>query len=203
MKSLTQFRKMPSRGTTFLFILVSLNVGVLSENNLKSRISLDGKWRLQNSNGSLSLGAQVPGCVHSALQQQGLIQDPYYRFNDVFYQWITLENWTYSTTFSLDSQFRDTHKQRLVFDGIDTVSTILLNGITLGQTDNMFQRYDFSVKGILKDKENKLEVSLVSPVHYAAERRGQSSYRVPPECPPDVQKGQCHVNFIRKVIKSY
>lgn len=23
-------------------------------------------------------------------------------------------------------------------------------------------------------------------------------YRVPPECPPDVQKGECHVNFLRK-----
>lgn len=190
--------KMHLCGAIFLYLLVSLNVGGLSGNHLKSRISLDGKWRLQNSNGTLSLGAQVPGCVHSALQQQGFIQDPYYRFNDVFYQWIALENWTYSTTFSLDLPFRFTHKQLLIFDGIDTVSTISLNGITLGQTDNMFQRYDFSVKGILKDKDNVLEVSLISPVHYVSERRRQSSYRVPPECPPDVQRGQCHVNFIRK-----
>uniref|UniRef100_A0A3B4B7I1 Beta-mannosidase n=1 Tax=Periophthalmus magnuspinnatus TaxID=409849 RepID=A0A3B4B7I1_9GOBI len=164
-------------------------------------LSLDGKWRLLSSNGSLSLGAQVPGCVHSALQQQGLIQDPYYRFNDVFYQWIALENWTYSTTFSLNSTYRsvqDKNKVLLVFDGIDTVSTISLNGITLGRTDNMFQKYNFSVRGILKVQDNVLEVSLTSPVLYAQEQRKRSSYRVPPECPPDVQKGQCHVNFIRK-----
>lgn len=190
-------------GATFLVILMSLNVGVVSGKGLKSRLSLDGKWRLLSSNGTLSLGAQVPGCVHSALQQQGFIQDPYYRFNDVFYQWIALENWTYSTTFSLNSSFRDKTKQLLIFDGVDTVSTISLNGITLGKTDNMFQRYDFSVKGILKDKDNVLDVSLVSPVHYAAERRRQSSYRVPPECPPEVQKGQCHVNFIRKEQRSF
>lgn len=189
---------MTLRGAIFLCLLVSLNVGVLPGKVLKSGLSLDGKWRLQNSNGSLSLGAQVPGCVHSALQQQGLIQDPYYRFNDLLYQWIALENWTYSTTFSLNSSFRDKNKQLLIFDGIDTVATVSLNGITLGNTDNMFQRYDFSVKGNLKDIDNVLEVSLVSAVHYAAERRKQSSYRVPPECPPDVQKGQCHVNFIRK-----
>uniref|UniRef100_A0A8C6SKE6 Beta-mannosidase n=1 Tax=Neogobius melanostomus TaxID=47308 RepID=A0A8C6SKE6_9GOBI len=127
------------------YLLVSLNVGVLSGNRLKSSLSLDGKWRLQNSNGSLSLGAQVPGCVHSALLQQGVIQDPYYRFNDVFYQWIALENWTYTTIFSLNSPFRYTNKQLLIFDGIDTVSTISLNGITLGQTDNMFQSYVFCV----------------------------------------------------------
>uniref|UniRef100_A0AAV2JHA9 Beta-mannosidase n=1 Tax=Knipowitschia caucasica TaxID=637954 RepID=A0AAV2JHA9_KNICA len=163
-----------------------------------NKLSLDGKWKLQNTNGSVTLGAQVPGCVHSALLQQGLIQDPYYRFNDGLYQWIALENWTYSSTFSLISPFRLKKKVLLIFDGIDTISTISLNGITLGKTDNMFQRYDFSVRGILKDTDNILEVSLTSPVHYAQEQRNQSCYRVPPECPPDVQKGQCHVNFIRK-----
>lgn len=35
---------------------------------------LDGKWTLSNSNGSLELPAVVPGCVHSALHQQGFIQ---------------------------------------------------------------------------------------------------------------------------------
>lgn len=185
-------------GAILLITLVFLNGGVLCENRLKYHLSLDSKWRLQNSNGSLSLGAQVPGSVHSALHQQGFIQDPYYRFNDLFYQWVSLENWTYTTIFSLNSSFRNKNKQLLMFDGVDTVSIISLNGITLGQTDNMFQTYDFSVKGILKDNDNVLEVSLVSPVHYAAERRRQSTYRLPPECPPDVQKGQCHVNFIRK-----
>lgn len=37
-------------------------------------LSLNGKWILSNSNGSLSLPAEVPGCVHSALQKQGYIQ---------------------------------------------------------------------------------------------------------------------------------
>lgn len=61
---------------------------------------------------------------------------------------------------------------------------------------------DFSVKDHLKDGDNVLKVSFLSPVLYAAERRRHSSYRVPPECPPDVQKGVCHVNFIRKVSPS-
>lgn len=45
-----------------------------------------------------------------------------------------------------------------------------------------------------------LNVSFFSPVLYASEqRKAHSAYRVPPECPPDVQKGECHVNLIRKV----
>ena len=29
----------------------------------------------------------------------------------------------------------------LLFDGVDTVSTITLNGVTIGTTDNMFRSY--------------------------------------------------------------
>lgn len=36
--------------------------------------SLRGSWRVSNGNGSLELPATVPGYVHSALQQRGLIQ---------------------------------------------------------------------------------------------------------------------------------
>lgn len=63
---------------------------------------------------------------------------------------------------------------------------------------------DFSVGDSLKDGENELEVRFMSPVLYASQRyKAHSAYRVPPECPPDVQKGECHVNFIRKVSMSY
>lgn len=118
-------------------------------------------------------------------------------------------------------------KVLLVFDGVDTVASIWLNGIAVGKTDNMFRRYvcllehersvlmpecdsfdipsicvvqDFPVTDLLTDGENMLKVHFLSPVLYALERRkAHSAYRVPPECPPDVQKGECHVNFIRKV----
>ncbi|XP_041809505.1 beta-mannosidase-like [Chelmon rostratus] len=167
-------------------------------------VSLNGKWSLSNSNGSLSLPAEVPGCVHSALQQLGYIQDPYFRFNDVSYQWIAFDNWTYTTTFTGSAHLRAAQKVLLVFDGVDTVASISLNGITVGKTDNMFRRYDFPVRDLLKDDNNVLKVSLLSPVLYASEqRRAHSAYRVPPECPPDVQKGECHVNFIRKEQRSF
>ncbi|KAK9534254.1 hypothetical protein VZT92_009310 [Zoarces viviparus] len=166
--------------------------------------SLDGKWSLSNSDGSVSLPAEVPGCVHSALQQQGYIQDPYFRFNDVSYRWIALDNWTYTTTFSVSGQLRANHKVLLVFDGVDTAASVWLNGIIVGKTDNMFRRYDFPVRDLLKDGDNVLNVSLLSPVLYASERRtAHSAYRVPPECPPHVQQGECHVNFIRKQQSSF
>ncbi|KAG7277107.1 hypothetical protein CRUP_031320 [Coryphaenoides rupestris] len=96
-------------------------------------------------------------------------------------------------------------KQRvmLVFDGIDTISSISLNGVVLGETDNMFRQYDFSVGPVLTEGDNVLAVSLASPVRYAAQRSEAHGYRVPPDCPPLVQQGQCHVNYIRKEQSSF
>lgn len=36
---------------------------------------------------------------------------------------------------------RKWQKVNLVFEGVDTVAQILLNNVTLGRTDNMFNRY--------------------------------------------------------------
>jgi beta-mannosidase len=38
----------------------------------------------------------------------------------------------------------------LVFDGLDTVADVVVNGVTVGSSDNMFVRYVFHVKSVLK-----------------------------------------------------
>ncbi|XP_028599356.2 beta-mannosidase isoform X2 [Podarcis muralis] len=160
--------------------------------------SLQGSWRLSNGNGSLVLGGDVPGCVHTALLRHGLIQDPYYRFNDLAYAWISLDNWTYSRDFKTPFDIRTWQKVSLVFDGVDTVAQIVVNNVTVGRTDNMFNRYSFDITNVIKEV-NAIHVNFVSAVWYAAEQsKNHQAYKVPPECPPPVQKGQCHVNFIRK-----
>ncbi|KAG1950792.1 beta-mannosidase [Pimephales promelas] len=172
--------------------------------SLGASISLNGKWQLLNSNSSVSLSAEVPGCVHTALLRHGFISDPYYRFNDLAYRWISLDNWTYITSFSVPTHVREKEKAILVFEGVDTISTISLNGVTIGKTDNMFRRYDFEVTGLLKDQENILQVWIMSAVTYASQKsHAHTEYRVPPDCPPPVQKGECHVNFIRKAQSSF
>ncbi|NXY35927.1 MANBA mannosidase, partial [Pomatorhinus ruficollis] len=160
--------------------------------------SLRGSWRLRSGNGSVSLRAEVPGCVHTALLCRGLIQDPYYRFNDVMYRWISLDNWTYSRTFKTPFDVRKWQKVNLVFEGVDTVAQILLNNVTLGRTDNMFNRYSFDITSVIQEV-NFVEVRFLSAVSYAAEQsRCHKAHSIPPACPPPVQKGECHVNFIRK-----
>ncbi|XP_063039646.1 beta-mannosidase [Engraulis encrasicolus] len=165
--------------------------------------NLNGKWILRNENGTCNVPAEVPGCVHTALHKQNFIQDPYSRFNDLEYKWISRDNWTYSLGFTLPHSTRRMKKAVLVLDGVDTISNITLNGVAVGTTDNMFRTYEFEVGPILA-KDNLLEVSFMSAVIYASQRdRAHSAYRVPPACPPPVQKGECYVNFIRKAQCSF
>ncbi|XP_035951707.1 beta-mannosidase isoform X3 [Halichoerus grypus] len=165
-------------------------------------LSLRGSWRIRSGNGSLELPGRVPGCVHSALLQRGLIQDPYYRFNDLNYRWISLDNWTYSKKFKIPFNISKWQKVNLIFEGIDTVAKVLLNSVPIGKTGNMFKRYSFDITSVVREV-NSLELCFQSPVLYAAQRSKAHSYSVPPDCPPPVQKGQCHVNFIRKEQSSF
>ena len=86
----------------------------------------------------------------------------------------------------------------LVFEGLDTVATILVNNIKVGQSSNMFHRYIFDVKGALKTGLNTIKVDFTSAVLYGKGQAKKSPYRIPPECPVPVQRGECHGNFVRK-----
>ncbi|XP_051941278.1 beta-mannosidase isoform X1 [Hippocampus zosterae] len=190
----------------FFFSFLSLGLlEVLSHDGIGSLVqSLDGEWDLWNSNKSFFLPARVPGCVHTALQQRGLIQDPYFRFNDLLYEWISLDNWTYATTFAVSKELRSKRQVLLILDGVDTAASVWLNGALVGRTDNMFRSYVFPIRELLKAEENTLLVRFLSSIVYAAQRRNaHAAYAIPPECPPSVQKGQCHVNFIRKAQSSF
>ncbi|XP_053559473.1 beta-mannosidase isoform X2 [Bombina bombina] len=160
---------------------------------------LAGQWDIRNSDNSTVLQGQVPGCVHTALHERGIIKDPYFGFNDLSYKWIIKDEWIYSKSFKLPPEIRHWQKVTLVCDGIDTVSSIFLNNIPIGKTDNMFDRYTIDITTAVKEN-NYIEVRFRSAVDWAKERSLESPYVIPPECPPEVQNGECHGNFIRKNV---
>ncbi|XP_069834484.1 beta-mannosidase isoform X2 [Dendropsophus ebraccatus] len=128
--------------------------------------------------------------------------DPYIGFNDINYKWIVQDDWTYSKTFMLPPELRHWQKVNLVCEGIDTISTIVLNKISIAKTQNMFSRYTIDITKIIKE-ENYIEIRLRSAVDWAKEKSTKHAYAIPPDCPPKVQNGECHVNFIRKAQCSF
>lgn len=183
--------------------LLQVTYGSLREHNANVQVySLNGKWALRNSNSSIKLYGDVPGCVHTALFSWGLIKDPNLRFNDIAYKWIARDEWIYSKEFTLSPNIRLWQKVVLVCEGIDTISTITLNNIPVMKTQNMFNRYTIDITKYILEK-NYIEIKLESPVEWAKEKSTNHSYIIPPNCPPDVQKGECHVNYIRKAQCSF
>lgn len=73
----TKLHAMTMRESVFILVFCVLSClffGFSAVTEQQQTQSLNGKWSLSNSDGSVSLPAQVPGCVHSALRQQGHIQ---------------------------------------------------------------------------------------------------------------------------------
>lgn len=57
----------------------------------------------------------------------------------------------------------------LVLRGVDTVSSVFLNGVPVLNTSNQFVEYFVNIDGLLRDS-NTVEVRFTSPVRYAKEK---------------------------------
>lgn len=116
-------------------------------------------WKLENDKVGV-LEATVPGCVHTDLLNNKKIEDMYWRNNPLNVRWIEDCDWTYSCDFDAKRE----GNVSLVFEGLDTYSSVYLNGEHLGDTDNMFIPHEFNVSGKLKEKDNNLTVIFKSPI---------------------------------------
>ncbi len=128
-------------------------------------ISLNGHWNGSciSSDGKeeFLFSGTVPGCVHTDLAGNHIPKDIYYRNNADDCQWIEERDWKYTKTFQLDLLPK---KAQLVFEGLDTYADIVLNGVSLGSTDNMFIPHRFDVSKALRVGENTLSVYFRSPI---------------------------------------
>jgi hypothetical protein len=122
---------------------------------------LDGEgWLLSNTNGSIVVGASVPGDIVTDLEANNVIGDPIFETTWKNAIW-DLETWTYSLTFDSSLPAPSTMSAALlVFDGIKMGSHVTLNGVALGDTSDQFLRYIFEVApASLKAKGNVLTVA--------------------------------------------
>lgn len=118
-------------------------------------------WKLTGQqNGSVK--ANVPGDISFDLYAAGIISNPYYGINHLDHGWIIDSDFVYETKFDVFDDIMAEDEVILEFEGIDTFSEIYLNGEKLGNTDNMFLAYSYSVKDLLKKQGNVLKVKMIS-----------------------------------------
>ena len=133
-------------------------------------LDLNGKWQLKYRIQSLpgdnweEVDAEVPGNVELDLMRHGIIPD--LTKGDNIYAALEFEQyeWLYLKTFRVPAGF-DSDRAVLVFDGIDCIASIKLNGHEIGQASNMFIEHRFDVAdALIPDGENLLEVRIRSAV---------------------------------------
>ena len=100
-------------------------------------ISLDGEWEVSDDEGEFTFTGTVPGTVQGGLILQKLVPHPYIGLNEKNMRDLENKSWTYIKEFELNDLPAEENVE-LVFEGIDTLSDIYLDGKCLGNTDNMF-----------------------------------------------------------------
>ena len=118
------------------------------------KYSLNGKWQM--SGNGYAVEGNIPGSVYSFLyMDNALLPDPYYRDNEDIYLELAEHEYTFTKTFKSDENFRPTS---LVFDGLDTLCDVYLNGEKIAETDNMHLRYVFDIRSRVQTGENVIKV---------------------------------------------
>ena len=140
-------------------VLRILAAGAIAE----TQLDLAGSsWSVRCSNGSIVANASVPGVVHTDLLAAGVIPEPMAGFNELALRWVALENWTYSRAFTAPAASLSAGASSfLVFDGLDTIANVSLNGRHLGLSTSAFVRWRARLPaGLLRDGAGANELSV-------------------------------------------
>jgi len=163
-----------------LFIgLILLGVLMQSAMAQKSAMSLDAGWKFRQADKTDWHPATVPGCVHTDLIANKLIDDPFYRDNEKRLQWIGKTDWEYQTTFKVSSDVLKRENIEIVFDGLDTYANVFLNDKPMLNADNMFRTWLVNVKSDLKSGDNTLRIRFRSPINEILPIMAKLDYELP------------------------
>ena len=150
---------------------------LVGERESRAHISLNGTWQLsfgrQQSRadslaepkipaGFATIPATVPGNVELDLIAANMLpHDLDYADNIYLLRAYEAHQWWYARTFAAPA---GPGRPVLVFDGIDTLATVWLNGQRLGSAANMLIPHEFALDGRLREGENTLVVAIDSAV---------------------------------------
>lgn len=150
-----------------------------AQEDAKMKVLLNSGWKFREVNKTEWLPATVPGCVHTDLLENKLIEDPFYRDNEKNLQWIGKTDWEYETRFNISAEMLKRQNLEIVFEGLDTYANVFLNDKAILDADNMFRTWRVDVKSALKQGENVLRVKFRSPVNEILPLMKKLDYELP------------------------
>jgi beta-mannosidase len=149
------------------------------------KLNLNGPWKLrwndqlrgaalsrllvEEPDLSRALIAQVPGSVHLDLMRAGLIDEPAEGLASYQARWVEETVWQYQRFFDAPA-LQPGQRAYLVFDCLDLVATIYLNGQEIGKHANAFYPCRLEVTKWLQTGRNSLVVAIDSGLFSVADR---------------------------------
>ncbi|PXA97238.1 glycoside hydrolase [Nostoc sp. 3335mG] len=158
-----------------------------------TRRELDSGWTFRQLGQETWLPARVPGSNFTDLWRAGLIEDPYFGDAEPRLEWIERADWEYRCTFDVTPEELAGDGAALVFDGLDTLCDVRLNGAPLLSAANMFRTYRVEVKDRLRIGTNELALHFRSPVAYGEACRAADGFCYPAENDKTDARASAHV----------
>ena len=105
----------------------------------------------------------APCSLYSVLLEHKLMEDPFYGLNEQQATALCEEPCSFSATFQVE---REHSFMELVFDGLDTICDIFLNGEKIGSVKNMHRTFVYDVRNKVKLGANTIQLNFASPIAY-------------------------------------
>ena len=123
-------------------------------------------WKIKRVSNGEVYDQMTSGTVLGALRENGVIPDPFVGDNEKYALEMMEEDFEYEAVFDCDDNVFSGKKKELVFEGIDTIADVFLNGQKLFHAENMHRTYVADVSGVIREKGNTLKVYLYSPLKF-------------------------------------
>jgi len=140
-------------------------------------LDLTGKWefkqyplsarRMRDLDSSDWQQTDVPCSIFSSLISAGSIKQFDIDTYPEKFQCVSEQPWVYRKIFDAPEGLANCDRIDLIFDGLDTISSIWLNDKLIGKTNNMFISFRFDVTSLIKPKDNWLMVKFEPAVQYS------------------------------------
>ncbi len=141
--------------------------------------NLNGEWEFRQAGTTLWQAATVPGTVHTDLLRNNRIDEPYYRVNERYAQWVDKCDWEYRHTFTVSEEDASAPSLTMRFNGLDTYAEVTLNGQKILTADNMFRTWDVDVTHKIVAGENTISILFESAVNRGLELFNAYGYAMP------------------------
>lgn len=129
------------------------------------KLLLNGTWQM-SAKGERTVSGTIPGSVYSFLLGNHIMEDPFYRENELDALKLMDRDYEFKRSFTVTRELRECGQILLHCGGLDTLCTIYINGEWIGNADNFHRTWEFDVTEYLKEGENTIEVKIASPTRY-------------------------------------